>query len=313
MPCKETKVLVTGGTGFIGTGVCSELAALGRYEVTSFSNESPSPIVAGVTYLKGDVTNFNEVKDAVDDNEVIINLAGLLGVFRSIENPDLYVDVNIQGTVNALKAATRPDNRVKRFIHASSDAIYGEYPLVEGGITESFSPLTPPNPYSVSKLAQEYFCHSYFYTHNLPLVALRFSNAYGPGQKEKNIVWTFIEDAALGKPIVLFGEGNHGRDFTYVTDIAQGVTKAINRGRLNEAYHISSESFIRIRDLARLIAGYFPGVDVEHVPANKAVVNQGFLSVAKAKRDLGYEPQVLIGDGVSKCVLWYKNENQIRE
>lgn len=310
MSPKETKILVTGGTGFIGTNVCRELTATGRYEVTSFSNEDPSPIVADVTYLKGDVTNFSEVKDAVDDNAVVINLAGLLGVFRSVENPDLYVDINIQGTVNVLKAATRPNNRVKRFIHASSDAIYGGYPLVEGGIPEDFSPLTPPNPYSVSKLAQEYFCHSYFYTHDLPLVALRFSNAYGPRQKERNIIWTFIEDAAQAKPIVLFGEGNHGRDFTYVTDIAQGVTKAINRGKLNEAYHISGESFIRIRDLARLIAEHFPGVAVEHVPANKAVVNQGFLSVTKARRDLGYVPQVSINEGVNKCVLWYKNEQK---
>lgn len=311
MSVKETKILVTGGTGFIGTGVCSELTALGRYEVTSFSNEDPGPIVADVRYLKGDVTNFSEVRDAVDNNEVVINLAGLLGVFRSVEDPNLYVDVNIKGTVNILKATTALGNQVKRFVQASSDAIYGEYPLVEGGISEDFNPLTPPNPYSVSKLAQEYFCHSYFYTHDLPLVALRFSNAYGPGQREKNIIWTFIEDAAQGKPIVLFGEGNHGRDFTYVTDIAQGVIRAMSRGKLNEAYHISSESFIRIRDLARLIAEHFPGVEVEHVPANKAVVNQGFLSVAKARCDLGYGPQVLINAGVFKCVLWYKNEHGI--
>lgn len=143
MSVKEKKVLVTGGTGFIGTNVCRELMAMGGYEVVSFSNEDPHSILAGVTYLKGDVTNFNEVRDAVDDNEVVINLAALLGVFRSIENPDSYVDVNIKGTVNVLKAAAAQGSQVRRFIQASSDALYGEYPLVEGGISEDYCPLTP--------------------------------------------------------------------------------------------------------------------------------------------------------------------------
>ena len=309
MSFQEREILVTGGTGFIGSNLCKKLVDTGDFRVTSFSNEDPNPQLEGITYLRGDITSFNEVKDAVGDSSVIINLAALLGVFRSIEDIDLYVDVNIKGTVNVLKAATASGARVEKFIQASSDAIYGEYPLIEGGIDENFSPLTPPNPYSVSKLAQEYFCHSYFYTHNLPLVALRFSNAYGPGQREKNIIWTFIEDAAKAKPIVLFGEGRHGRDFTYITDIVQGIVKAIDRGRLNEAYHISSGSFIQIRDLAQLIAANFPGAEVAHVPANKAVVSQGFLSVTKARQDLGYNPQVSIKEGVTRCIFWYKREH----
>ena len=304
---KERKVLVTGGTGFIGSHVCRELVSAGNFRVTSFANESPEPVIADVTYYHGDACSFNEVKDAVEGQDVIINLAALLGVFRSIQNPVSYVDVNIKGTLNFLKAAV--STGVGRFIQASSDAIYGAYPLQEGGITEDFSPLTPPNPYSVSKLAQEYFCHSYFYTHDLPLLALRFSNAYGPGQKEKNIIWTFIEDAAQGKPIVLFGDGSHGRDFTYIDDIVQGIVKAIDKGRLNEAYHISSGSFIRVRDLAGLIVDHFPGVAIDYVPANKAVVSQGFLSIEKARRELGYSSITPIDEGVTKCIVWYKKEH----
>lgn len=306
---RERKVLVTGGTGFIGSRVCRELVSAGNFRVTSFANESPDPAIADVTYYHGDVLSLNEVKDAAEGQDVIINLAALLGVFRSVENPDSYVDVNIKGTVNVLKAAASA--RVSRFIQASSDAIYGEYPLQEGGISEDFFPLTPPNPYSVSKLAQEYFCHSYFYTHDLPILALRFSNAYGPGQKEKNIIWTFIEDAEQGKPIVLFGDGSHGRDFTYIDDVAQGVVKAIDRGRVNEAYHVSSGSFIRVRDLARLIADHYPGVAIDYVPANKAVVSQGFLSIEKARRELGYSPTTPISEGVTTCILWYKKDHHV--
>lgn len=306
MSTKERGVLVTGGTGFIGSRVCQELAASGNFRVTSFSNEDPNPEVPDVTYYRGDVLSYPEVKDAMEGHNIVINLAALLGVFRSIKAPALYVDVNVKGTVNVLEAAAA--EKIDRFIQASSDAIYGEYPLVEGGITEDFSPLTPPNPYAISKLAQEFFCHSYFYTHNLPLIALRFSNAYGPGQREKNIVWSFIESAAQSKPIVLFGDGSQGRDFTYVDDIAQGATKAIDRGRLNEAYHVSSGSFITIRDLAHLIVSHFPGVEVSHVPANRAVVSQGFLSIEKAKEDLGYNPKTTIEEGIAKCILWYKEQ-----
>lgn len=307
---KERKVLVTGGTGFIGSNLCKELVDLEKFDVISFSNEPPNPAIDDVTYYKGDVTNYNEVKDAVGGKEVIVNLAAILGVFNSIEKPEEYVDVNIKGTVNILKAASR--FQLERFIQASSDAIYGEYPLIEGGITEDFFPLTPPNPYAVSKLAQEYFCHSYFHSNELPLIVLRFSNVYGPGQREKNIIWTFIEDAAQKQPLVIFGDGEHGRDFTYVQDAVQGIVRAIDKGRLNEAYHISSGSYLRIKELANLIAAEFPGTKVEHVEQNKAVVEQGYLNIDKAHKDLGYRVTTLPEEGINNCVLWYKKEHELR-
>lgn len=306
---KEKSILVTGGTGFIGSYLLRSLVEVNGYEVSSFSNEDPNPPIEGVIYNRGDIGNYNEVKDALGGKEVIVNLAAILGVFNSIRNPEEYVDVNVKGAINVLRAATH--FQVERFIQASSDAIYGAYPLVDGGINEDFSPLTPPNPYAVSKLAQEYFCHSYFYTHNLPLIALRFSNVYGPRQREKNIIWTFIEDAANKKPLVIFGDGNHGRDFTYVQDAVQGIIRALNKGRVNEAYHISSGSFLRIKELASLVADNFPGTEIGYVEGNKAVVNQGFLNIDKAREELGYSVTTPPEEGILKCILWYKEEHGI--
>jgi UDP-glucuronate 4-epimerase len=287
------RVLVFGGTGFIGTQVCKEIALSGNFKVTSFSNEDSDLLIPGVTYYKGDILSYAEVYRIISDNDIVINLAAIMGVFASIDNPEIFIDINIKGTANILKAASKV--KILRFIQASSDAIYGEYPLIDDGITEDFYPLNPPNPYAVSKMAQEHLCHSYFYTHELPIISLRFSSVYGMSQKEKNIIWTFIESASNQRAIEIFGDGSHGRDFTYVDDVAQGVVKALKKGSPNDKYHISGGSFIQINELAKLIADHFTGTKITYSPTNKNVVKQGFLNINKARVNLGYNPNVLIG------------------
>lgn len=305
---KKKRILVVGGTGFIGNNLFRRLSTDSKYDLISFSNQnvSLSEKSEGVKYYIGDITNKRELAVVMDGVDVVINLAAIMGVKESIKNTKKYFEVNVLGTLNLLDLCA--NKKLDKFILASSDAIYGSYPLSRGGIDENFGPLTPPNPYSVSKLAQEHLCRTYGHNYKLPLVVLRFSNVYGPGQHEKNMIWSFIEDADKDNLITIFGDGSHGRDFTYVADAVDGIVRAMTKGKLNKAYHVSSGTFLTAKELAEEIVLHFPGSTIKYIPKDSTVVSQGYLSVLEAKKDLGYTPQILPVNGIKNCIEYYRKD-----
>lgn len=148
--------------------------------MTVFAHKPMYDEVDGVEYVYGNILDQEGLADVIAEKEVVYHLASVTGSHESFKEPAFYMRTNVEGTVNVLQAASN-SSVLERFILAGSDAVYGDYPFVEGGIDEEFSDFTPNDPYSISKLTQKLLCRSYYRLEGLPLVVLRLSSVYGPG------------------------------------------------------------------------------------------------------------------------------------
>ena len=293
----DKPILVTGGLGFLGRNICGELEA---EHIVIDKEECKEK-----NYMNIDILDHRTLYDKCQDISKIVHLAAIVGVPFSTKNPKITWEVNSTGTLNLLELARRRD--VDRFVYASSNAVYGEYPALEKGITEDFR-KKPTNIYAASKLAGERLVSLYSELYGLNTISLRFSNAYGPRQNESNVIWIFIKKAFQGDKIVIFGNGDSGRDFTYIKDIVNGTLLAINSDKTG-IYNMASGKTTTIKQVADIIKSNFPGLEIEYAPARVGDASQGALNIDKAKRDLSYSPKIDIKQGIKECIDWYKKTN----
>jgi len=307
-----SKVLVTGGAGFIGSHLVDRLLKNG-FEVHVIDDLSTGKL-NNVTYhqgkenfqfIKGDIRDFNLIKKTVTDIDAVFHEAALVSVPRSVENPVLTNEVNVTGTLNLLKACADLD--VKRFIHASSSSVYGETEVLPK--REDLNPQ-PISPYAVSKLAAESYARAFYEVYGLETVCLRYFNVYGPRQAYgpySGVIIIFINQLLSDQPPTIFGGGEQTRDFTNVQDTVEGNMLALKRkSAVGQVFNIATGVATTINQLAEMLREIMGKTDLKAVykGPRPGDIRHSYADISKAKRILGYEPKTSLREGLTQLVKW---------
>ena len=310
--------LVTGGAGFIGSHLCERLLRAG-HGVWAFDDLNPFYEVAlkeqNLRELRKAGGRFEFVQgDIIDPAEVealfsrarfdqVIHLAARAGVRPSLQQPALYQRVNVEGTVTLFEAARRAG--VRKLIVASSSSVYGVNARVPFAETDPiFSAISP---YAASKLACEALGHVYHHLYGLDVVMLRFFTVYGPRQRPDLAIHKFARLMAAGRPIPVYGDGSTARDYTYITDILDGVM-ACTEGEFGyEIFNLGESQTVTLARLIELLERSL-GVKaiIQREPPQPGDVPRTFADIAKARARLGYAPKVGIEQGIPLFVEWFR-------
>jgi UDP-glucose 4-epimerase len=309
------RALVTGAAGFIGSFLSRRLLQEGAHviAVDSFTDFYPrwikerniSPLAGerNFEFLPKDLLEL-DLEEILARVDVVYHLAAQAGVRSSWgQNFSIYVQNNIQSTQRLLEGAK--GKPLHKLVYASSSSVYGLTPTLPMSET---SPLYPLSPYGVTKLAAEQLCFLYFQNYGVPTVALRFFTVYGPGQRPDMAFHKFFRAIDEGRPIVLFGDGQQTRDFTYVDDIVEASLSASRRGRPGEVYNIGGGHRERLSDLFPVLEETCgKKVEVVREERQKGDVVHTFADIQKARLDLGYSPGTVLKDGLRKEWDWIKS------
>ena len=314
------KVLVTGAAGFIGSHLCEVLIKKG-YRVKAFVRynsrnswgwlENPS-FKGEVEVVPGDIRNYDSVKSAVKDSEIIFHLAALIGIPYSYHSPDSYVDTNIRGTLNILQAAR--ELGVKKVVHTSTSEIYGTAKFIP--ITEEH-PANPQSPYAATKIAADFLALSFNKSFDLPVVVVRPFNTYGPRQSARAVIPTIITQILHGHKKINLGNVTPTRDLTYVKDTVEGFLKAADSEKAaGEVVNLGNNSEISIGDLVVLIAKMMQAkvkivTDSNRRRPEKSEVERLWADNAKAKKVLNWSPKYSLEKGLRETIDWFKDNKDI--
>ena len=308
---KKRNVLVTGGSGFIGSNLVRRLIKEGN-SVTVLdnfmsgyrSNLEPFP---EVNIIEGDVRDKNAVETAMHGVEVVFHLAASVGNKRSIDQPITDAEINVIGTLQVLEAARKEG--VRKIVTSSSAGIFGALKTMP--IKEDH-PIEPDSPYGCTKLCEEKLCLSYAKLYPIEVVCLRYFNVYGPNQRFDaygNVIPIFVFRMFRNEPLIIFGDGEQTRDFVHVDDVVQANIKAADAIGVSGAFNIASGMHITINHLVKMITkDNSPSVKIEYGPIRQGDVLHSLADIGSARKILGYEPQVEIVDGLKEYITWVKNE-----
>jgi UDP-glucuronate 4-epimerase len=317
------RILLTGGAGFIGSNLAEALLRAGaRLSIVDNLDEFYSPAwkkanleairkIAPFDFFDMDICHPDRLRETIARvrPDAIVHLAARAGVRPSIEQPQLYEQVNVAGTVNLLEACR--EFHVSRLIFGSSSSVYGA--TSSAPFSEEQAGLRPISPYAATKLAGELFCYTYAHLYQLPVVALRFFTVYGPRQRPDLAIHKFVARIEAGKPIPIFGDGETGRDYTYVDDIVAGVL-----GALEYAFPATSEAPfeicnlgnshpVKLSELVRMIeCATGKTANLQRESLQQGDVPLTWADISKAGKLLGYRPRTTLQDGLKKFVTWYR-------
>jgi UDP-glucuronate 4-epimerase len=253
----------------------------------------------------GDIRNHAHLLEVFEKNRIdlIVHLAARAGVRPSIEQPLLYQDVNIRGTITLLEICK--EYKVTDFVFASSSSVYGENQRVP--FSEEDLDIQPISPYGATKRAGELLCYSYHYLHQMNIACLRIFTAYGPRQRPEMAIHKFTRSIDRGEKISIYGDGSSRRDYTYIDDLIEGMLAAIHQNKGFEIYNLGESQTTSLKELVGLIQealGKKAVVEVlEHQPGDVSIT---YANITKAERRLGYRPQVDVKEGIKRFVEWYK-------
>lgn len=305
---KQT-ALITGGAGFIGSHIADQFLNAG-YEVAIVDNlltGSLANVPAGARFYQADIRDAAAMQDifAREQPAVVSHQAALADVRASLEHPDEYAEVNVIGTIRLLEAARK--NGTRKFIMASTGgAIYGEHEQVP---TTEEAVAHPLDCYGVSKLAAEHYLFSYRHNYGLDYCALRYGNVYGPRQNNKGeagVVAIFCSRMLAGQPAVIFGDGLQERDFVFVEDVARANVLAAQKG--SGIYNIGTGVRTNINQVFQLLAGATRTAQPEtHAAAKPGEVRISCINPAKARRELGWQSSVDVGEGLARTVAYFRH------
>jgi UDP-glucuronate 4-epimerase len=313
-------ILVTGGAGFIGSHLIERLdsESVSAVCLDNF-NEFYSPQLKRrnlsavqdsdfIEIVEGDIRDEDLVGQVFGsyDIDAVVHLAALAGVRPSIENPLLYEEVNCRGTLNLLECASEAD--VERFVFGSSSSVYGVNQKVP--FSEDDPVPNPISPYAATKRAGELFCHVHHHLTGMPVICLRFFTVYGPRQRPDLAIHKFTRLMHEDKTLPLYGDGSSRRDYTYVTDIVDGIMASLRCEVDFEIVNLGGEDPISLNKLVSLIEDAMgKEARVEHLPDQPGDVPITYADISKARKLLNYEPQFPIGKGIENFVTWYRETN----
>jgi len=309
------RVLVTGCAGFIGSRVATLLVKEG-HDVRGIDNLSDAYDVRmknwrvqqlldknSVNWTNGDITDRESIGKVFSEfnPDAVINLAARAGVRQSIENPWVYYDTNVTGTLNLLEACK--DAGVSRFLLASTSSVYGnnEMPFSEDAILDTLL-----SPYATSKKAAEDLCRLYWHLFDFDVTVLRFFTVYGPSGRPDMSMFRFVKWIAEGESVQLNGDGTQQRDFTHVDDVARGVAAALDRKPGYEIINLGSDRPVELNTVIDEIEQAIGRTaTIEHHPFHPTDVSATWANISRARELLGWEPQVSLKEGIASVVDWY--------
>lgn len=310
-------ILVTGGAGFIGSAVSDCLLQRGdSVRVLDNFNDFYDPAIKrancarlseheGFTLIEGDLRDPESLKTALSGGvDAVIHLAAMAGVRPSLDNPELYVDVNLRGTAMLLDAMLAVGCR--RCVFASSSSVYGANEKIP--FSEEDPVDHPVSPYAATKKAGELLVHTYHHIHAMDITCLRFFTVYGPGQRPEMAIHKFTRMIEEGEAVPMFGDGSTRRDYTYIDDITDGVLKSLDQLAGYQIYNLGESETIELGDLIQEIGralGKEPQID--RLPLQPGDVPATWADISRAKESLGYSPQVKVREGIMRFVEWYRS------
>lgn len=316
------KTVVTGAAGFIGSHLTERLLDKGCEVVgidsfdTFYSPQIKRRNIARALQnprfrlVEADIRDRAAMEQAIgDDVDAIVHLAARAGVRPSIEQPALYSDVNINGTVALLEIARQ--RQIGKFVFASSSSVYGNNKKVP--FSESDNVDFPISPYAATKKAGELICHTYHHLYDIGMTCLRFFTVYGPRQRPDLAIHKFARLIEAGEPIPVFGDGTMRRDFTYIDDIINGVVAAMDKCAGYNIYNLGESRPICVSDLIAEIEKALGKTAIRnHLPTQPGDVDQTYADVAKAQRELSYNPATHIATGLARFVEWFRDNDSCR-
>jgi UDP-glucose 4-epimerase len=311
-----SKVVITGGAGFIGSHIAEEVAK--EYEVVIIDNlddyysldlkrrnlefllKNPN-----VHFIEGDITDADLLRRVISsDVEFVYHEAAQAGVRISVEDPFKPNNVNVLGTLNVLKASF--DAGVKRVINASSSSVYGKVKYLP---FDEAHPTMPVSPYGVSKLAAEHYCRVFYEVYGLPTVSLRYFTVYGPRMRPDLAISIFTRKMLANEPIMVYGDGEQTRDFTYIDDIVQVNRRLLETSAADGyAMNVGGGHRITVNDLIahlREITGSTS--EVVYSDKQKGDAEHTLADTSLAGKLVRYRPEVSIREGLGRFVEWYRS------
>jgi UDP-glucuronate 4-epimerase len=320
-------ILITGGAGFIGSHLVDRLLAEGEWQVTvvddfndfydpAIKHENANRAASNPNYrlVEADIRDQDALGKVFEDSrfQCIVHLAARAGVRPSLEQPHLYAETNINGTLNLLELAR--EHGIRQFVFGSSSSVYGINAKVP--FSEDDPIRQPISPYAATKGAGELLCHSYTHLYGLRCVCLRFFTVYGPRQRPDLAIHKFAQLISEGKPIPVFGDGTTRRDYTFIDDIIAGVRASIDYvgDPAKSDYEVINLGESRTVELRELISLLEKELDMHAVidrkPLQPGDVPQTYADISKARALLGYNPQTQIEEGIKRFVAWFRKQSR---
>jgi dTDP-glucose 4,6-dehydratase len=306
------RYLVTGGAGFIGSNLVRHLlrsdpgAHVTNLDLLTYAGVRATidelDRLPGHRFHKGDIRDASMVNDVVADHDVIIHLAAETHVDRSIGNPVIFSDTNVAGTAVLLEAARQ--HGIKRFIHVSTDEVYGS---VEEGFAREDAPLQPSSPYSASKAGSDLLALSYHHTYDYPVIVTRCTNNFGPYQFPEKVIPLFVTNLLEGRKVPLYGDGANQRDWIHVEDHCRALNLLVERGEPGQIYNIGAGAQLSNLELTRLILESFDLDDSWIEPVSDRPGHDFRYAVDSGRiRSLGWRPEHSLEERLTETIEWYR-------
>ena len=309
------KLLVTGGAGFIGSCFVRHiLNTYSDYKVVNLDaltycgnleNLNDVKDNPNYTFVHGNICNHDLVRDIIKDVDCVVNFAAESHVDNSIKHPEIFVETNVQGTLNLLQACK--ELGIERYLQVGTDEVYGS--LGKTGYFYETTPIQPNSPYSASKASADLLVRAYYETYKLPVLNTRCSNNYGPYQYPEKLIPFFISQLLKGEKVPVYGDGLNVRDWLYVYDHCKAIDVVLHKGRVGEVYNIGGHNEKTNMEITHLILDAM-GKDessIKFVEDRLGHDRRYAIANDKIQSELGWEPSVTFEEGIKLTIDWYLN------
>jgi UDP-glucose 4-epimerase len=294
-----SRILVTGGSGFIGSHVVDKLAEAGFEPRIYDLRPSPHHESGSIDTVIGDLLDGEALRAAMEDCEAAVHLAAYADVGVVAEQPVSAEECNSRGTMAVLEAARATGTRV---VYGSTIWVYGA--SGHGEIDEDSPIGLPDHLYTASKLAGEMYCTSYSELYDVPITILRFGIPYGPRARPTAVIPIFVSKALRGEALTIAGDGLQTRRFVYVEDLADGVVAAVERGAEGRVYNLAGNETVTIRELAEVVSGLVGDTEILHTPGRSGDFGGAVISNERAAKELGWRASTPLREGVRRYLAW---------
>lgn len=312
------KILVTGGAGFIGS--CFVRHMLNKHQDYKIINIDALTYAGNIanlddiknnpnyTFVHGNICDKKLVRELISECDAVVNFAAESHVDRSITNPEIFIETNVQGTLNLLQASK--ELGVDRYLQVSTDEVYGT--LGKTGYFYETTPLAPNSPYSASKASADMLTRAYYETYKLPVLNTRCSNNYGPYQYPEKLIPFFISQLLKGEKVPVYGDGLNVRDWLYVYDHCEAIDTVLHKGKVGEVYNIGGHNEKTNMEITHLILEAM-GKDessIKYVQDRLGHDRRYAISNDKITSELGWKPSLTFEQGIKITIDWYLNNQE---
>ena len=309
------KILVTGGAGFIGS--CFVRHMLNKHQDYQIINLDALTYCGNLENLKdvennpnykfvhGNICDRKLVRELISECDCVVNFAAESHVDNSIKHPEIFVETNVQGTLNLLQASK--ELGIERYLQVSTDEVYGT--LGKTGYFYETTPLAPNSPYSASKASADLLTRAYYETYKLPVLNTRCSNNYGPYQYPEKLIPFFISQLLKGEKVPVYGDGLNVRDWLYVYDHCEAIDVVLHKGKIGEVYNIGGHNEKTNMEITHLILAAM-GKDessIKYVEDRLGHDRRYAISNDKITSELGWKPSLTFEEGIKITIDWYLN------